>query len=95
MGGIERLLIEWISQEQERLSTFLAILADEGDEEQGQAVMREVMAREIPHCGEFWRELMLQAIADADWEAVADALTDRRREDAGQGAWLLLDRRKS
>lgn len=94
MGEIEHLIVAWIAETQERMGVFLGLLADGGDEEQGQAVMREVMAREIPHCGEFWRDLMLHAIADADWREIARALTDRRREESGEAAWLLVERRR-
>lgn len=94
MGGVERLLIGWITESQERLGQFLALLPHEGDEEQQYAVMREIMAREIPHCGEFWRELLLNAIAEADWEAIAIALTDRRKAPADEASWLMVERRK-
>ena len=94
MGAIENLIINWILEDQGRLGAFLAVLADEGDEEQGHAVMREIIAREIPHCGELWRDLMLQAIVGADWAAITTSLTDRRQGDSDSGAWVLVERRR-
>ena len=45
-------------------------------------------------CGKFWQDLLLAAIAEANWEKIATQLTDRRGTNADDSAWVMVNHRK-
>ena len=95
MGYIEQTIVDWINEDDERLNGFLHLLGDHQEEEDGFSAMREMLSGLAPACGKFWQDLILSAIAVADWKEIATEITDRRGLDAEGGAWVMVDRRKS
>jgi hypothetical protein len=94
MGYIEQTIIDWISEDGERLHDFIAVLGDQIIDEVTIEALREKLSGLVPACGKFWQDLLLAAIAEADWEEIATQLTDRRETHAKESAWLMVDRRK-
>lgn len=94
MGPIEHTIVDWISEDNQRLSEFVTLLGETRGEEEAFAGIREKLSQLAPDCGKFWRSLLVSAIAEADWKIIAAEITDRRRLENGGGAWVMVDRRK-
>ena len=94
MGPIEKTIVDWISEDHQRLSEFVALLGETHGEEEAFAGIREKLSQFAPDCGKFWKELLLSAIAVANWKVIAAEITDRRRLEDSGGAWVMVDRRK-
>lgn len=94
MGYIERTIIDWISEDGERLNDFVTVLGDQQIGEATTLALREKLSELVPACGKFWQDLLLAAIAEANWEEIATEITDRRGMNADDSAWVMVDRRK-
>ncbi len=95
MRYLENLIVNVISDDEDWLAEFLNLLTGEEATTELAHVMRDKFAANIPDCGEFWQELMLYAIAMANWEEIAKNLTDRRTLGDRDAAWIMVERRKS
>lgn len=94
MGYIERTIIDWISEDGERLNDFVTVLGDQKIGEATTLALREKLSELVPACGKFWQDLLLASIAEANWEEIATQITDRRGTNADDSAWVMVDRRK-
>ena len=95
MGHTEATIVDWISEDGDRLNEFVALLGDRELDEDTLYAVREKFSQLVPACGKFWQELLLSAIAEADWGLIAKEITDRRGLGADDRAWIMVDRRKS
>lgn len=94
MGYIDQTIIDWINEDCERLHDFVTLLGNQNFDEAPTEALREKLSERVPACGKFWRDLLLAAIAEANWEEIAIQLTDRRGTIADDGAWVMVDRRQ-
>ncbi len=94
MENVEKLIACWISEDQERLGEYIKLVSGGESEAQIYRDMREHLEHSLPKLKSPWRDLILHALRHADWENIAIEITDRRRQDTGEDAWVFVNRRK-
>ena len=94
MSYIEQTIIDWINEDGERLNDFVTQLGDQQIDAVTTEALREKLSELVPACGKFWQDLLLAAIAEANWEKIATQLTDRRGTNADDSAWVMVNHRK-